>query len=101
MGQLIAFLPLRKLSSLVAGICLLGSCLLLGPLAATATDNPEIFPLSQVTPGMKGEVYTIFEGDKIEKVDLEVIGVLHNAIGPKLDIILVRLLGDKDRKSVV
>jgi hypothetical protein len=62
---------------------------------ARADDTPAIFPLSQVQPGMKCVVYTIFTGDQIEKVDLVVLGVLHNAIGPKQDIILVQLLGEK------
>ena len=64
-------------------------------------DSPAIFPLSDVKPGLKGVVYTIFEGDKVEKIDLEVIGVLHNAVGPKLDVILVRLLGDKVQQTGV
>jgi hypothetical protein len=68
---------------------------------AGATDGPEIFPLSDVKPGLKGVAYTIFDGDQIEKVDLEVIGVLHNAVGPKLDVILVRLLGDKVQQTGV
>jgi hypothetical protein len=58
-------------------------------------DATATFPLKDVKPGMKGEVYTIFEGDTIEKVDLVVIGVLQNALGPKQDIILVQLLGAK------
>jgi len=60
-----------------------------------ADDAPAIFPLSQVQPGMKGVAYTIFAGDEIEKVDLVVLGVLHDALGPKQDIILVQLLGEK------
>ena len=59
-----------------------------GPL-----DN--VLPLDQVKPGMRGEVYTIIEGDKIEKLELEVIGILPNLMGPKQDIILVRLVGDR------
>ncbi|MGH9707651.1 MAG: SpoIVB peptidase S55 domain-containing protein [Candidatus Acidiferrales bacterium] len=74
--------------------------LLLAPLLR-AGDAPAIFPLDQVQPGMKGEVYTIFQGDTIEKVDLEVIGVMHNALGPKQDIIIVRLLGDEVAKTGV
>jgi hypothetical protein len=69
--------------------------LLTGRSAAKAQDMPAIFPLSQVQPGMKCVVYTIFTGDEIEKVDLVVLGVLHNALGPKQDIILVQLLGEK------
>lgn len=60
-----------------------------------ADDNGTIFPLKDVKPGMKGVVYTIFTGDEIEKVDLVVLGVIENALGPKQDIILVQLLGEK------
>lgn len=44
---------------------------------------------------MKGVAYTIFTGDEVEKVDLVVLGVLKNALGPKQDVILVQLLGEK------
>ena len=71
-------------------LALLVVFLLVSSAPARATDDPATFPLSDVKPGMKGVVYTIFEGDKVEKIDLEVIGVLHNAVGPKLDVILVR-----------
>jgi SpoIVB peptidase S55 len=60
-----------------------------------ADDPAAIFPLKDIKPGMKGVVYTIFEGDAIEKVDLVVIGVLENALGPKQDVVLVQLLGEK------
>jgi hypothetical protein len=50
---------------------------------------------------MKGVFYTIFTGDEIEKVDLVVLGVLHNALGPKQDIILVQLLGEKAQHTGV
>jgi len=57
--------------------------------------DPDIFPLSKVQPGMKGEAYTIFAGDQIEKFDLVVIGVMPNFLAPKESIILVQLLGAK------
>src|ERR1700680_3374853 len=62
---------------------------------AMFAGDPEIFPLSQVQPGMKGEAYTIFAGDQIEKFDLVVIGVMPNFLAPKESIILVQLLGPK------
>lgn len=68
---------------------------------AVTPQATSTMPIDQVQPGMKGEVYTIFEGDQIEKVELEVIGILHNALGPKQDVILVRLLGDKAAKTGV
>ncbi len=44
---------------------------------------------------MRGVAYTVFQGVKPESMDVEVLGVLHNANGPKGDIILVRLHGTK------
>jgi hypothetical protein len=70
-------------------------------LPAFADDKPTLFPLDQVRPGLKGVAYTIFAGDEIEKVDLVVLGILHNALGPKQDIILVQLLGDKPEHTGV
>ena len=86
----------RLYAALLAVFLLLG-----GVRTARAADGPAIFPLSDVKPGMKGVAYTIFEGDQVEKVDLEVIGILNNAVGPKQDVILVRLLGDKVQQTGV
>jgi hypothetical protein len=66
-----------------------------------AADNPEILPLSEIHPGMKGVMYTIFSGDQVQQVNLTVIGVLKNAIGPKQDIILVQLEGPEVEKDGV
>lgn len=86
------FMPLapRKIS-----FAYLFALILIFALPGFAGDTQATFPLDQVQPGMKGVVYTIFTGDEIEKVDLVVLGVLHNALGPKQDIILVQLLGEK------
>jgi hypothetical protein len=62
-----------------------------------AQDNKaaDTFPLSKIAPGMHGVAYTVFQGTKPEPMDVEVLGVLRNANGPKGDIILVRLGGAK------
>jgi len=73
-------------------LAVLAVCLFAPALLAA---DPDIFPLSQVQPGMKGEAYTIFAGDQIEKFDLVVIGVMPNFLAPKESIILVQLLGPK------
>jgi hypothetical protein len=70
-------------------------------IPAFAADAPQTYPLSDVKPGMTGVMYTIFEGDQIQKIDLQVIGVLRNALGPKQDVILVKLLGDQAAKTGV
>ncbi len=87
--------PVPKWLVLSALLCVLLS------LPVRAADNPATIPISDIKPGMKGVVYTIFEGDQIERVDLEVIGILENALGPKQDVILVKLVGDKADKTGV
>ena len=62
------------------------------PFLSGQTDV-QFFPLSEVRPGLKGVGRTVFEGDKIEEFQVEVLGVLKNAIGPKHDVILARLSG--------
>ncbi len=61
----------------------------------TTTQNPPTIPVSQIHAGMRGVAYTVFQGVKPEAMDVEVLGVLHNVNGPKGDIILVRLHGQK------
>ena len=68
---------------------------LLAGVPILADGNPDIFPLSDIKPGMKGVAYTIISGDKVEKIDLVVIGTLENALGPKQDVVLVQLLGEQ------
>src|SRR5277367_682799 len=58
------------------------------------TSQPTI-PVDQIHIGMRGYALTVFEGVKPESMDVEVLGVLRNANGPKGDIILVRLHGAK------
>ncbi|MFQ5777785.1 MAG: SpoIVB peptidase S55 domain-containing protein [Terriglobia bacterium] len=75
-----------------------GVILLLGTLCLAVPGTPaagDILPLEQVKPGMRGTARTIFAGEEVEQFDLEVLGVLRNLAGPRQDIILVRLLGEK------
>ena len=81
--------------SLLGALLALTAAMCLPARLAAAPQSNELFPLSQVRPGMQGYAYTIFEGDQIEKFDLEVIGVLENFLGPKQAIILVQLKGPK------
>jgi SpoIVB peptidase S55 len=62
---------------------------------AAQAGSPEIMPLGQIKPGMKGVAYTIFSGDQIEKFDLVVLGILPDLLGPHESIILVQLVGPK------
>jgi len=81
----------KAVLSLAALLCLASS------VWATAENNaiPEIMPLDQIHAGMRGTAYTVFQGTKPEPMEVEVLGVLRNANGPKSDIVLVRLVGTK------
>ena len=81
----------KAVLSLAALLCVASS------VWATAENNaiPEIMPLDQIHEGMRGTAYTVFQGTKPEPMEVEVLGVLRNANGPKSDIVLVRLVGTK------
>jgi len=77
---------LRRLPTSLVLVLFLASCLL-------GQASAPIFPLSEVRPGLKGVGRTIFEGDKIDEFQVEILGVLKNAIAPQQDLILARLSG--------
>jgi hypothetical protein len=55
----------------------------------------QTIPVGEIHAGMHGVAYTVFQGTKPESMGVEVLGILRNANGPKGDIILVRLSGEK------
>jgi hypothetical protein len=76
---------LKRLRVLVA----IAPGLLLGSLPSKAQN---FFPLKDVRAGMHGVGRTIFQGNRIEDFQVEILGVLQNA-GPKQSVILARLSG--------
>lgn len=94
----------RTAFSLRPGIALLLlACQAFVPAAGRAepSDSPvrpragktEILRTSEIKPGMKGTVWTVFSGSEPEPVPVEIIGLMKNAWGPKQDLILGRLGG--------
>ena len=75
--------------------CVLGSALQAQAVPAPRFKPVETIPISQIHAGMRGVAYTVFQGTKPESMDVEVLGVMKNANGPKGDLILVRLGGTK------
>ena len=67
---------------------LLVSAMIAGLPAQTAT-----FPVSEVKAGMVGIGRTVFQGEEVEQFRAHILGVLHNSIGPRRDLILARLEG--------
>src|SRR5436190_18959284 len=61
-------------------------------MAAALSAQTAFFPLKDIKPGMRGTGRTVFNGDKVEEFQVEILGVLDN-IGPKESLILGRLSG--------
>jgi hypothetical protein len=87
---------MKKVSSLLSSLLSATFLLCYAALATAQTaKKPEIMPLSEVKPGMRGVALTVFQGTKPEEMGVEVLGVLRNMMGPKSNVILVRLQGEK------
>jgi SpoIVB peptidase S55 len=87
---------MKKLAFAFFVVCLSFSSLTSAQTSASApAQNPKTIAVSEIHAGMRGVAYTVFEGVKPEAMEVEVLGVLHNVNGPKGDIILVRLHGQK------
>ena len=67
----------------------------LHPALAVDTLRPE-----QLKPGMKGYGLSVFKGTKPERFEVEVVGVLRNAL-PRQDMILIRMSGANLEKHKV
>ena len=59
----------------------------------TVEGSDTILPLEQIKAGMIGKGKTVFEENKIEEFDVEILDVLYN-IAPKRNIILAKLKGE-------
>jgi hypothetical protein len=90
---------MRKIAAFACFVCLgLGTVRALSsdtPASTKTTAAPQVMAVDDVRPGMKGVAYTVFQGTQPETMGVEVLGVLRNMLGPKSDLILVRLHGDK------
>ncbi|MDI1248283.1 MAG: SpoIVB peptidase S55 domain-containing protein [Lacunisphaera sp.] len=53
--------------------------------------NAPLIPLAELQPGMKGEVWTVFQGRDSEPFTVQVTGILRNALGPGKSMILCEL----------
>jgi hypothetical protein len=91
----LAVLRGKFMRSAVLARAILCGCVFSLAVKAQTPKPVETIPVSQIHAGMRGVAYTVFQGTKPESMDVEVLGVLRNANGPKGDVILVRLGGAK------
>jgi SpoIVB peptidase S55 len=99
-NRLLLFAPVC--AALLAGSCGRAQSILdVASEAAVPPPSTSFFPLSEVHRGLRGTAYTVFEGTQPEAMDVEILGLLHNALGPRQDMILARLHGTKPEYSGV
>jgi hypothetical protein len=68
---------------------------------APAKSNSLFFPLSELREGIRGTARTVFRGSESEEFNVEILGIVPGAIGPKQDMIIGRLSGGgADRTAV-
>jgi len=79
----------------LGGVCAAAQAVGVAALPATPPKVTEFFPLKDVKRGQMGVAYTVFEGVKPEPMAVEILGVLHNSLGPGRDLILAQLKGAK------
>jgi len=75
--------------------------LAVGPSVAQSPDprvqpvDAAVIPISELGAGMTGEVWTVFRGTEPEPFDVEVTGVIQNALGPGKSMILCELVDER------
>ncbi|HVE59318.1 MAG TPA: hypothetical protein VNB22_21010 [Pyrinomonadaceae bacterium] len=68
---------------------------------AAVANNSNFFPLSELKEGLRGTARTVFRGSEAEEFNVEILGIVPGAIGPKQDMIIGRLSGGgADRTAV-
>ena len=67
--------------------------------ALAKTSN--YFPLAELKAGMKGTARTVFRGTEPEEYQVEILGVVPGAVGPKQDMIVGRISGGSANRTSV
>ncbi|MGH2672106.1 MAG: SpoIVB peptidase S55 domain-containing protein [Actinomycetota bacterium] len=79
----------------VVALALVATLLAAGPAPAAVpcTSPPQTFPTSQMTRGMTGVGTTVLEGTTLETFNVEILGVMPNAIFLGVDIVVAKITG--------
>jgi len=80
----------------LAGLCLCACVVVASLSTGVLTAQPALAPtatisLDELRPGQRGQVWTVFRGTEPEPFDVEVTGVVRNALGPGKSLILCQL----------
>ncbi len=70
-------------------------------MVTSAPKAPELFPLEDLRPGMKGTARTVFTGSETEEFGVEILGILPGFPGPRQSAIIAKLSGGNVEKTGV
>ncbi len=68
---------------------------------APTSSKTRFFPLEDLREGMRGTARTVFRGSVSEEFNVEILGVVNGAIGPKQDMIIGRISGGESDRTFV
>ncbi len=71
----------------------LAAALIAAGVCTVLSASTPFMPVSDVKPGMVGTGRTVFLGTERDTFRAHILGVLHNVLGPRRDLILARLEG--------
>lgn len=71
------------------------------PKTSSTDAKTQFFPLSDLKEGMKGTALTVFRGSEAEEFNVEILGVVPGAIGPKQDLIIGKISGGQADRTFV
>lgn len=88
---------MKQFSLALVFVALLGAA----ALASGPTSNGKFMAVEEVRAGMKGHGFSVFQGNKPERFEVEILGQLQGFNNPRQSIIIARLSGPLvDRTSV-
>jgi hypothetical protein len=61
----------------------------------------QYFPVSEVKEGLKGKAWTVFRGSEPQEFNVELLGVVPSAVGPKQDMIVGKISGGEADRTFV
>jgi SpoIVB peptidase S55 len=70
-------------------------------VSASAAGGPQLFPVEEIKPGMKGVGRTVFSGTEPEEFGVEILGVLPGFPAPRQSAIIARLTGPLTERTGV
>ncbi|MEO6588098.1 MAG: SpoIVB peptidase S55 domain-containing protein [Pyrinomonadaceae bacterium] len=69
--------------------------------SSETSSKMQFFPVMSLKPGMRGKAWTVFQGSQPEEFDVEILGIVPGAIGPKQDMIVGKISGGSAERTSV